>query len=47
MDRDYPQYGIAKHKVYGTKEHMSALRQFGPSPIHRKKFIRFLDEEST
>jgi ribonuclease HII len=47
MDRDYPQYGIAKHKGYGTKEHMSALRQFGPSPIHRKKFIRFLDEEST
>jgi ribonuclease HII len=47
MDRDYPQYGIAKHKGYGTKEHMSALRQFGPTPIHRKKFIRFLDEEST
>ena len=47
MDRDYPQYGIAKHKGYGTKEHMNALREFGPSPIHRKKFIRFLDEEST
>ena len=47
MDRAYPQYGIAKHKGYGTKEHMNALREFGPSPIHRKKFIRFLDEEST
>jgi len=46
MDRLYPQYGIAKHKGYGTKEHMSALREFGPSPIHRKKFIRFLDEGS-
>ena len=45
MDRDYPQYGIAKHKGYGTKQHMDALREFGPSPIHRKKFIRFLDEE--
>ena len=45
MDREYPQYGIAKHKGYGTKEHMNALREFGPSPIHRKKFIRFLDEE--
>ena len=47
MDKMYPQYGIAKHKGYGTKEHMNALREFGPSPIHRKKFIRFLDEEST
>lgn len=44
MDKDYPQYGIAKHKGYGTKQHMDALRQYGPSPIHRKKFIRFLDE---
>ena len=43
LDRQYPQYGIAKHKGYGTKAHMDALRQYGPSPIHRKKFIRFLD----
>ena len=45
LDREYPQYGIAKHKGYGTKEHMDALRKYGPSPIHRKKFIRFLGEE--
>lgn len=45
LDRLYPQYGIAKHKGYGTKAHMEALRKFGPSPIHRKKFIRFLDDE--
>ena len=45
MDAAYPQYGIAKHKGYGTKEHMNALRVHGPSPIHRTKFIRFLDEE--
>ena len=45
MDKDYPQYGIAKHKGYGTKQHMDALRKYGPSPIHRKKFIRFLDEK--
>lgn len=45
MDKEYPMYGIAKHKGYGTKEHMEALRKYGPSPIHRKKFIRFLDEE--
>lgn len=44
LDRAYPQYGIAKHKGYGTKVHMDALRQYGPSPIHRKQFIRFLDK---
>jgi ribonuclease HII len=43
LDRCYPQYGIIKHKGYGTKEHMEALRTYGPSPIHRVKFIRFLD----
>ena len=43
LDREYPEYGIAKHKGYGTKDHMEALRKYGPSPIHRKKFIRFLD----
>ncbi len=45
LDREYPEYGIAKHKGYGTKAHMDALRKYGPSPIHRKKFIRFLDGE--
>lgn len=44
LDRTYPQYGIAKHKGYGTKVHMDALRQYGPAPIHRKQFIRFLDK---
>lgn len=45
LDQLYPQYGIAKHKGYGTKAHMEALRAYGPSPIHRKQFIRFLDKE--
>ena len=45
LDRLYPQYGIAKHKGYGTKQHMDALREHGPSPIHRKQFIRFLDSK--
>lgn len=44
LDEQYPQYGIAKHKGYGTKQHMDALRTYGPSPIHRKQFIRFLDK---
>ncbi len=45
LDAQYPQYEIAKHKGYGTKAHMEALRKYGPSPIHRTKFIRFLDEK--
>ena len=44
LDAQYPEYGIAKHKGYGTKAHMDALRQYGPSPIHRKQFIRFLEK---
>ena len=44
-DREYPQYGIGKHKGYGTKAHKEALFAHGPSPIHRKQFIRFLNTE--
>ena len=44
FDRLYPEYGIAKHKGYPTKEHMDAVRKFGPSPIHRKTFLKFLDK---
>jgi len=45
LDKLYPQYGIAKHKGYGTKAHMDALRKYGPAPIYRTKFIRFLNED--
>ena len=45
LDAEYPMYGIAKHKGYGTKDHMKALFEYGPAPIHRTKFIRFLDGE--
>ncbi|WP_439536851.1 ribonuclease HII [Methyloversatilis sp.] len=34
----YPQYGIARHKGYPTREHLAALREHGPSPIHRRSF---------
>ena len=44
LDAQYPEYGIAKHKGYATKDHMNALRQYGPTPIYRTKFIRFLDK---
>ena len=44
LDAAYPEYGIAKHKGYPTKEHMDAVRAHGPSPIHRKSFLKFLDK---
>lgn len=44
LDAEYPMYGIAKHKGYGTKDHMEALRKYGAAPIYRTKFIRFLDK---
>ena len=43
-DRQYPEYGLAKHKGYGTAEHIVALKTYGPAPIHRMSFIRkFID----
>ena len=46
FDAMYPEYGIAKHKGYGTKAHKEALMKYGPAPIYRTKFIRFLDKET-
>ena len=40
LDGEYPQYGFAVHKGYGTKRHYEALREFGPSPIHRMSFLK-------
>ncbi len=39
MDEKYPQYGFAKHKGYGTKVHMEAIREYGLTPLHRRSFI--------
>ncbi len=36
----YPQYGFEKHKGYGTAYHISAIREYGLSPIHRRSFIK-------
>ena len=44
LDREYPEYGIAKHKGYPTKDHMDAVRLHGPAPIYRKSFLKFLDK---
>jgi len=38
FDKVYPDYGLAQHKGYGTKEHLACLRRLGPSPIHRQSF---------
>ena len=46
LDALYPEYGIKQHKGYGTKAHMDALRKYGPTPCHRKQFIRFLDKNT-
>ena len=38
-DAQYPEYGFARNKGYGTKEHIEALKRLGPCPIHRRSFI--------
>lgn len=40
LDNQYPQYGFAVHKGYGTAAHTAAIRQFGPCPEHRPSFLR-------
>ena len=44
LDAAYPQYGIAKHKGYPTKDHMDAVREHGVAPIYRKSFLKFLNK---
>ena len=38
MDKKYPGYNFAKHKGYGTKEHLEKIKELGPCPIHRLSF---------
>ena len=38
MDERFPQYGFARHKGYGVREHLEALQRHGPCPIHRRSF---------
>ena len=40
LDKQYPMYGFAKHKGYGTKAHYAALTEYGPCPAHRPSFLR-------
>jgi len=45
-DELYPQYGFKKNKGYGTKEHIEAIKKYGPCPIHRKTFLKKIIGES-
>jgi ribonuclease HII len=38
LDRVYPGYGLARHKGYGSPEHMAALERLGPTPLHRRSY---------
>ena len=44
LDAQYPEYNFKKHKGYPTKEHREAVIKYGPSPVHRKTFLKFLDK---
>ena len=45
LDLHYPAYGFAGHKGYPTKEHKLAVYEFGPSPVHRRSFLSFLERD--
>ena len=40
LAQEYPQYHFEKHKGYGTKLHYEAIREYGPSPVHRMSFLK-------
>ncbi len=45
LDKEYPQYGLAKHKGYGTKAHYIAILKHGVADFHRKSFLKNLEEK--
>lgn len=48
LDGQYPEYGFAVHKGYGTRRHYEALRKYGPCPVHRQSFLKkFYAEQKT
>ncbi len=38
--KEYPEYGFEKHKGYGTKQHVDAIKEYGVTPIHRRSFLK-------
>ncbi|MGN2242146.1 ribonuclease HII [Frateuria sp. GZRR33] len=49
LDADHPGYGFASHKGYSTPEHLAALRELGPCPLHRRSFapVKLLSDQGT
>ena len=45
LAEEYPEYGFEKHKGYGTKMHIEALKEYGPCVHHRLSFLKFLEEK--
>jgi len=45
--KHWPQYGFEKHKGYGTKAHMEAIRQYGPCPLHRLSFAPMAKQKTS
>ncbi|MBO4902769.1 MAG: ribonuclease HII [Lachnospiraceae bacterium] len=39
LDKEYPAYGFAENKGYGSAAHIAAIREYGPTPVHRRSFI--------
>ena len=44
LAKEYSEYGFEKHKGYGTKQHIEALKQYGPCVYHRLSFLKFLED---
>lgn len=44
-DEQWPQYGFKQHKGYGTEQHLKALKEYGPCPIHRRSFAPVREEQ--
>ena len=44
-DKEYPEYGFEKHKGYGTKVHVEAIKEHGLTPIHRRSFTKKFDKK--
>lgn len=44
LSKEYPEYGFEKHKGYGTKVHIDALKEYGPCVYHRLSFLKFLEK---
>src|SRR5256712_14041483 len=47
LGRQFPQYGFGRHKGYGTREHLEAIRRYGVTPVHRRSFSTVRAHQAT